>query len=453
MEVYCTRPGCPRPQNYFADLDNSATLRTVEQKYCTCCGMPLILQGRYLPKALLGQGGFGAAFLARDRYTPGMRECVVKLFKPTGDLSSTQLATAQTLFEREAAALEQLGDQHDQIPDLLAFFDLTVSSWQPGKQERFFYLVQEFINGQTLEEELAIRGNFSQSEVLEVLQAILPVLQFVHEHGSIHRDIKPSNIMRHRNGKLYLLDFGAVKQVTSAAGKTISGSTGIYSMGFAPPEQVAGGEIYPSTDLYALAVTIVTLLTGKKPTELFDVSRNQWKWRSHTQVSDKLANVLNKMLSLEPKQRFQSATEVMKALNLPNIPSPHPGQPPPITPRSSPRPTFSTLEILSGAAFSGFEGGLIAIALYGLLSKPVISFAIAALILGGLIFAQYRRWIEKIDLLIIGSISLVIVFLVPVLQAGLTITVVAYLAIVSGLVAIALTALFKLIYKLLSQIL
>lgn len=449
MEVYCTRPGCPRPQNYFADLDNIATLRTVEQKYCTCCGMPLILQGRYLPSAMLGQGGFGAAFLARDRYTPGMRQCVVKLFKPTGSLSSTQLATAQTLFEREAVALEQLG-RHDQIPDLLAFFDLTVSSWQPDKVERFFYLVQELIDGQTLEEELAFRGNFSEQEVLQLLQAILPVLQFVHEHGSIHRDIKPSNIMRDRNGKFYLLDFGAVKQVTSA-GSTVSGSTGIYSMGFAPPEQVAGGEIYPSTDLYALAVTAVTLLTSQKPTELYDTSRKQWKWRSHAQVSDKLAYVLNKMLSIEPKQRFGSAFEVMKALNLPLFSPPVAPQPLPMP--KHPKPTFSTLEILSGAAFSGFEGGLIAIALYSLISQPVISFGIAALILGGLIFAQSRRWIEKIDLSIIAGVTLVIIYLFPVLHSGLTIWVVTYLAIAAGLVAISLTALFKLIYKLLSQVL
>lgn len=411
--------------------------------------MPLILQGRYLPCRLLGQGGFGAAFLSRDRYTPGMRQCVVKQFKPSGELSSTQLSTAHTLFEREAAALEQLGDRHDQIPDLLAFFDLTVSNWQPGRQEQFFYLVQEFIDGQTLEEELAIRGKFSETEVLEVLQAILPVLQFVHARGSIHRDIKPSNIMRDRNGKLYLLDFGAVKQVTSAAGG-VSGSTGIYSMGFAPPEQVAGGEIFPSTDLYALAVTAVTLLTNKKATELFDINRNQWNWRSHAQVSERTAYVLNKMLSLAPHQRFGSAVEVMTALNLPNIPSPD------LQPQPSPtKPArFSTLEILASAAFTGFEGSLVAIALYSLLSaQPVLAWAIAVLILAILIFAQSRRWIEKLDLLIISGITLVIIFLVPVLHSGFTISVVGLLAVATALIAIALTALFKIIYKLLSQIL
>jgi serine/threonine-protein kinase len=118
---------------------------------------------------------------------------------------------------------------------------LTVPSLKHPKQDSFFYLVQEFIDGKNLEEELAIKSKFSWSEVL---RAILPVLKFVHEHNSIHRDIKPSNIMRDRNGKLYLLDFGAVKQVTNTAAVADS-STGIYSMGFAPPEQMAGGEVHP----------------------------------------------------------------------------------------------------------------------------------------------------------------------------------------------------------------
>ena len=166
MKVYCTRPGCSRPQNYFGDLHDSATLKTVQQKYCTTCGMLLILVGRYLPLKLLGQGGFGAAFLARDRYTPGMRYCVVKQFKPSSDLTQTQLEVAQNLFEREAEVLEELGSQHDQIPDLFAFFDLTVPSLQPPKQEQFFYLVQEFIDGQNLEQELQEQGKFSESQVI-----------------------------------------------------------------------------------------------------------------------------------------------------------------------------------------------------------------------------------------------------------------------------------------------
>lgn len=266
MEVHCTRPVCPRPVNHFADLDNSATLRTVQQKYCTACGMPLILVGRYVPQKLLGRGGFGAAYLARDRYTPAMRQCVVKQFQPAGDLSPAQLEMAQKLFEREGEVLEELGNKHPQIPDLLAFFELDVPSRTPSKPDRFFYLVQEFIDGHDMEWELEQKKQFSEAEVLEVLTEILKVLKFVHSNGSIHRDIKPSNIMRHRDGRLFLLDFGAVKQLTSAAaGQGAKASTGIYSMGFAPPEQMSGNTVYPATDLYALGVTCITLLTESSP--------------------------------------------------------------------------------------------------------------------------------------------------------------------------------------------
>ena len=314
MEIYCTRPSCPRPQNNFTDLDDNATLKAVEQKYCTACGMSLILLGRYLPLKLLGRGGFGAAFLARDRYTPGMRRCVVKQFKPSGDLTPTQLQIAQNLFEREAEVLEELGSQHDQIPELFAFFELSVPNLQSPKQDKLFYLVQEFIDGQDLEQELAQRGKFSEAEVLEVLRQILPVLKFVHDNGSIHRDIKPSNIMRDRKGRLRLLDFGAVKQVAKVATSSSQRSTGIYSMGFAPPEQMSGGEVYPSTDLYALAVTCLTLLTGKEAAELFDAYSNQWNWRAHIRVSSQFAAVLDRLLLPAPNQRFQSAQEVLDAL-------------------------------------------------------------------------------------------------------------------------------------------
>ncbi|MDJ0733915.1 MAG: serine/threonine-protein kinase [Nostocaceae cyanobacterium] len=470
MEVYCTRPGCPRPQNYFTDLDNNATLKTVQQKYCTTCGMPLILVGRYLTTKLLGRGGFGAAFLALDRYTPGMRECVVKQFQPSGNLSATQLQLAQDLFEREAVVLEQIGHRHEQIPDLYAFFPITVPSLQGGQEDQFFYLVQEYIDGKTLEEELEQKGKFSETEVVEVLRSILPVLQYVHDKNIIHRDIKPSNIMRHRNGKFFLLDFGAVKQVANAPSGTPA-STGIYSMGFAPPEQMAGGIIFPSTDLYALAVTAVMLLTGiQEVTQLFDGYRNQWIWRSQTNVSSHLADILDKMLLSAANQRFQSAQEVLDALNPPvGVVTPQPVNPPPqaqpqhkITQPPQPqspqqRPPsitpLSTWELLVGSAFSGFEGSLIAIALFSILKSPIITLTTSALILGMLIFAQNRRWIEKIDLLIIAAITFAIIYFVGFLQAGLAIKEVLLLSVAAAVVAIALTSLFRLIYKLLSMIL
>lgn len=483
MEIYCTRPSCSRPVNSFTDLDDNNTLKTVQQKYCTTCGMPLILDGRYLPSKLLGQGGFGAAFLARDRRTPGMRRCVVKQFQPSGDLTSQQLQIAQNLFEREGAVLEELGS-HPQIPDLFAFFDITVPGLQPGKQDKFFYLVQKFIDGQTLEQELAQKGKFSQDEVLEVLRRILPVLKFVHENGSIHRDIKLSNIMRDLTGQLYLLDFGAVKQATKGAqvGGQAGSSTGIYSMGFAPPEQMAGGQIYPSTDLYALAVTCLTLLTGKIPTELFDSYNNQWHWRNQAQVSDNLANVLDRMLEPAPNRRFASAEEVLDALT-PKVVSPLPPtiSPPPPVPATPPPPPllqtpanpstpqlvvgsrYSLLETLFAAAFTGFEGGLLAIALSSLRLSPGMSAGLVGMILGLLAYLQYRRILEGKDLPIIVGVTLVLVLLIPAWHGAIpglgfpngilgVILGVLFVTIFAGALAIAVMALFRLIYQLLSKL-
>jgi|SRR6478672_155373 len=451
MEILCTRFGCPRSQNWFADLDDTTTLKTVQQKYCTTCGMPLILAGRYLPNSLLGRGGFGAAFLARDRYTPAMRRCVVKQFQPAGDLTPEQLQVAQSLFEREGEVLEQLGT-HPQIPDLFAFFEITVPSFHTGKQDKFFYLVQEFIDGHNLEQELIQKGKFSQDEILAILEEILPVLKFVHDNGSIHRDIKPSNIMRHQNGRLYLLDFGAVKK--AAAGVLGGKSTGIYSLGFAPPEQMAGGQVYPSTDLYALGVTCIQLLTGEQPTELFDAYNNQWDWRGKAKVSDRLARVLDRMLLSAPNQRFQSAAEVLSALSL-QIPPANVYPSLPVTgsatqlPTTQSQPQVSLLTLLGSAGFTGFEAGLLYLALTNLLPSPAISLGLLGMILGGLIFAQLRRLIEGKDLLIIAGISFVIVGFLLRNQWSMQFVVVLGVA-VAG--AIAFTALLRLIYNLISKL-
>ena len=469
MEIYCTRPGCPRPQNLFADLDDKMTLQTAQQKFCTACGMPLILVGRYLPSKLLGKGGFGAAFLARDRYTPGMRQCVVKQFQPSGDLNRQQLEVAQGLFAREAEVLEQLGRRHPQIPDLFAFFPLSVPSQQPGKEDQFFYLVQEFIDGQNLEEELAAKGKFSEAEALEVLGEILNVLKFVHENHSIHRDIKPSNIMRERSGRLFLLDFGAVKQqVSQGAAVTPTGrSTGIYSMGFAPPEQMSGAQVYPSTDLYALAVTIINLLTGKDPGELYDSYSNQWNWTDYAQVNDTLEAVLNRMLLPTPNQRFSSAQEVIDALNPQPIPPPiTPATPPPpisqppITPTPQPqppvvarKPAFSLMEILGGAGFTGFTGGLLSFPLRSFLGLSGISMGLLGMIVGGLVYVQYRRWIEGKDLPILAVAQLVIALSLMFILDLKDIPSAIAIAILAGAAAVAITAIFRLVYLLLSRFL
>ncbi|MFE4104805.1 protein kinase domain-containing protein [Almyronema epifaneia] len=475
MELHCTRPSCPKPINAFADLDSSAVLKTVQQKFCVTCGMPLILSSRYLPIKLLGKGGFGTAYLACDRYTPTMRQCVVKQFQPSGNLNPDQLQIAQDLFEREAQVLEALGDRHPQIPDLYAFFPLVVPGLGTSQPEEFFYLVQEFIDGQDLEHELEQRGPLSEAAILEILNSILKVLAFVHENQTIHRDIKPSNIMRHRNGKLYLLDFGAVKQVTQAQGSSPAKSTGIYSMGFAPPEQMSGGAVYPSTDLYALAVTCLTLLTGKPAGDLFDSYRNTWNWEKSVQVSPRLAAVLNRMLQSAPHQRFASAQEVLQALKPPAAPpsppttpspppastalqppsaaassSPPPAPPPPAPP--APRPQFSLLEVLGGAAFTGFEGSLVAIALVSFLGVTLVGGGSWLLFMAALTFLQWRRIIERVDLAIIAVISLGLVLMLRLYPGQLlSWQNVLIIALIAALIAVAIAILFRLIYQIISR--
>jgi serine/threonine-protein kinase len=454
MEVFCTRPHCQHPQNHFPDLDDIKTLKTVPQKFCTNCGMPLILRDRYLPIKLLATGGFGAAFLAIDRDTPRMRQCVVKQFQPSGNLTEEALEKSRILFTQEAGVLEEIGNEHQQIPKLFAFFTITVPNLKINKSEQFFYLVQEYISGQTLEEELAKQGNFSELKILKILREILPVLQFIHDKGIIHRDIKPSNIIRHYDGRLFLLDFGAVKLIAN----TSSSSTGIYSLGFAPPEQMQGNQVFPSTDLYALAVTLITLLTGKEANKLFDAYTNQWQWRSQISVNPRLAAILDRMLLSAANQRFQSAQEVLESL----FPAPSaqtalpPTQPPnlqPPQPIKSVQPAFTIWELLAGAAFSGFEAALIAIALFSLVKNPIITLTVAAVILNGLIFAQTKRWLEKFDLLIIPAVSFAIIFFIPFLRSNIAIEQVIILAIVAALISISVTALFRLVYKLMSSIL
>lgn len=501
MEILCTRPGCSSPRNFFADLDERSTLSTAQQKYCTSCGMPLILGGRYLPSKLLGRGGFGAAFLARDRYTTSLRNCVVKQFQPSGNLSAEQLEIALNLFEREASVLEELS-RHPQVPDFYAFFPLMVPKKQ-GADEPFFYLVQEFIDGQDLEREQAARGRaYTEPEVREVLEAILKVLKFVHDRNVIHRDIKPSNIMRDKTGKLFLLDFGAVKQIAAGAGANQGRSTGIYSMGYAPPEQMQGGQIYFSTDLYALAATCLILLTNKPSEELFDAYNNCWNWQPYApQASAGLVAVLERMLQPTPRDRFASAVEVWTALQQAQSPT---GGPPPIppAPRSNPqqtpsssaptaapppvpqqpvaqqsvpqqpvaappsppppvvaRPRFSLLETIGNAGFTGFEGALLAIALGSGLGISPVSVGLVGAMMGGLIYVQYRRFIEGKDLPIIAALTLAIVGFVPFLHdvylvqsLGLpAFLAVGFVGVLVGAGAIAVTALFRLIYQLLSQ--
>ena len=468
MEIICTRPDCTNPHNYFSDLDREDEIRIVQQRYCTSCNMPLLLADRYIPSKLLGKGGFGAAFLACDRYKPNLPLCVVKQFQPLGNLDVYELHKAQELFQREAEVLEKLGSKHPQIPHLYAFFTPIVPNDRGTGDKRYFYLAQEFIDGQDLQAELKAKGTFSEAEVVEILTEVLKILQFVHDNNVIHRDIKPSNIMRSKQGVLYLLDFGAVKQVAVSGNKKISGNTCIYSEGFAPPEQMSGLEIYPCTDIYALAVTCITLLTNKPVEELFDSFNNRWNWHNFApDTSNSLTAIFNKMLSRTPADRFQSATEALNALTLESVTSdstsnsndsvsPLSSTPVPTTKTiSSPlirrnRSSFSLVEIFAGAAFTGFVGALLYVGLTGALSVSGVSLGIWGMTMGGIIFALYRRIIEKFDLIVFAGISAVIIAFVPGLQ-NIALSSVFIIAVISAAVAIAVTAFFRLVYLLLSR--
>jgi serine/threonine protein kinase, bacterial len=160
------------------------------------------LSGRYKITKTLGSGGFGQTFLAEDTQIPGNPICVVKQLKPLSN-SPEQLAKAKELFKQEAEKLVQLG-RHDQIPELLA-------SFQDGDD---LFLIQQYIEGQTLDTELQPGQIWPEQKVIQFLLDLLPVLDFIHKAGTIHRDIKPPNIIRrNRDNKPVLIDFGAVKEV------------------------------------------------------------------------------------------------------------------------------------------------------------------------------------------------------------------------------------------------
>ncbi len=332
MKVYCTRPSCQRNENYIADelLESFRNTAFRQQQYCDQCGMPLILANQYLPRKELGSGGFGRTFCALDLNTAGEEPAVrvIKQLHPIKPLQQSQLQTVERLFRREAKVLDGLN--HTQIPRLYAFFELVepVDSrgvTQLGEPQKFFYLVQEYIDGddllKELEERKRQRKNFSEAEVLEILKQMLGVLKYTHDYsdergkGVIHRDIKPSNIVcRKKDKKLYLIDFGAVKQVIQVVEEGASeNETLILTPGFSPPEQMNAKRVQFSSDLYSLAATCIFLLTGENPGSM-GIPYDLEEWKKHTTVTKRLAAILDKMLSPFPPDRFQSAEQILKAL-------------------------------------------------------------------------------------------------------------------------------------------
>ena len=269
---------------------------------------PTLLNNRYRILQTLGAGGFGNTFLAEDTYMPSGRRCVIKQLKPMIHEPQTY-KLVQERFQREAAVLEELGEGNHQIPRLYAYFS----------EAGLFYLVQEWIEGDTLTQKVQRQGRLSEGEVKEILISLLSVLDYVHSRYMVHRDIKPDNvIIRQRDGLPVLIDFGAVKEAI----KTVVNpqASAVQSMvigtpGFMSAEQAAGRPIYAS-DLYSLGLTAVFLLTGKLPQALAtDVRTGEILWRTDaSNYHSHLVMVIDRAIRCHPGDRFASAREMLEAL-------------------------------------------------------------------------------------------------------------------------------------------
>lgn len=278
-------------------------------KFCTECGARLQIQDRYSALRVIGQGGFGKTFLAQDEGKPSQPRCVIKQFAfetINPNASQGTLDVAIRLFEQEAKRLDDLG-KHPQIPELLSF------TIHEGKQ----YLIQEFIDGETLEQELARVGAFSEQQVRDVLVEVLQILEFVHGKSVIHRDISPDNIIRRRSDqKLVLVDFGAAKHATATLlAKT---GTGIGKPSYGAPEQMLGKSVFQS-DLFGLGVTCLHLLTNVEPFTLYDVLENEYQWRQFLNgklVSNEFGKLLDRMTAYRVKERPNSVTESLQELGV-----------------------------------------------------------------------------------------------------------------------------------------
>ena len=264
----------------------------------------LVLDRRYQIIEVLDRGGFGQTFLAEDTKRPGNPICVVKQLKPSF-YDPELLNKARELFNREAESLQKLGE-HDQIPRLLAYFE----------EDQEFYLIQEYILGNTLDRELIPDQPLTEDQVITIVQELLEILNFVHSHNVIHRDIKPSNIIiRERDHKLVLIDFGAVKRFTSEVqDRTIV----IGTPGYIPIEQLSGQPNFGS-DIYAVGIIGIQALTGIKPQPyvgggFFPDAEQHILWQQYAQVSDRFAAILTKMLRYDYRERYQSAREALQEL-------------------------------------------------------------------------------------------------------------------------------------------
>jgi CHASE2 domain-containing sensor protein len=300
LEQYVTSPIVQEIISQQEDLQDLLKLREAEV-------IGLLIGSRYRIVQLLGAGGFGETYVAEDTQRPGSPTCVVKQLRiMSNDPKAHRLG--RRFFLREAETLEMLG-HHDQIPRLLAYFEANYA----------FYLVEEMVEGHLLKEELAGRQPMPQLYGLNILREMLPVVDFVHSQGVIHRDIKPSNIIRRRvDGKLVLIDFGAVKTISNALAAPdiqLTETVGVGTEGYMPSEQAAGLPKVNS-DLYAIGIIVVEALSGMPAYALKRDETGNVLWQDAVpQLDGEFAKILERMVQYDFSRRYQSAGEVMADLD------------------------------------------------------------------------------------------------------------------------------------------
>lgn len=452
--ICCLNPDCANPQN----PDGT--------KFCITCGTPLVtlLRNRYRIIKPLGRGGFARTYIAED-IDKLNEQCVVKQlvrdkFYDGGGSDAQKKATE--LFEREAKRLQELG-KHPQIPTLYAYF----------KEYDYLYVVQEFIAGQNLLQELNQFGIFNEGKIRELLNDLLPVLGAIHNQQVIHRDIKPENIVRRQSdGKLVLIDFGVAKQKTEIANSTPG--TIIGSLGYAPFEQIQFGDAYPASDLYSLGITCFQLMTQTTPSQLFVQQGYSWtsSWRRHLHqpISRELGIIIDKLLADNHELRYQAAIAVFEDLNtdlsLPPltpdtvIPNFQQLPPQPSIPSQTTLyiPQLTIKELLPGAVIAGSGSSFIAITLLSFIGTIWISSGLWLIILCGLMYVQSRPLFEKTYLLIVAIITNIFILFIfqswqiNPLRLGMNgIIVVALLVILAGLLAFMIMGLSQIFNNIISQ--
>jgi serine/threonine protein kinase len=266
-----------------------------------------VLGSRYQIVNVLGSGGFSETYTARDMQRPGNPICVVKQLQVKTDNPKT-IRLARRLFGTEAETLEKLG-HHDQIPQLMAFFE------EAGD----FYLIQEFIAGRSLAEEFRQRHSFPECYVVDMINDLLRILDYVHQQDVIHRDLKPSNIIRRQSDqRLVLIDFGVAKKISTQLAESSSDTkftVAVGTPGYMPGEQSAGRPHFNS-DIYALGVIAIEALTGQNPRMLHHDSKTGtilWKHRVPG-LTPALATIVDRMVHHDFTQRYKTAQQVQAAI-------------------------------------------------------------------------------------------------------------------------------------------